>query len=486
MRLAIGALWHQTNTFSPVPTTAGDFNVCGSDADAPTTRGPAILREIVADLAAAAREFPATLVPSLVTGAVSSGTVPSDTFELLIDKLSETLARVDGPLDGVILCLSGGLVVADDDDGDAAVVERARRALGSGVKVGVVVGPYANLTQRLVDAADIVIGLGHGGEDARKRLARMLATFAARKLPPSRLVKLPLLVPPAVVDSPAFAELLDHARAARAAPGVIEAFVTSGFPFADVSHAGASILAYADNQDQATRVADAVADATWTARAGLTADTVNVEIAVHSAMAAATESALLLDSGDDPSTGGPGDGTALLWALLDLGADRAFLGVLHDPSAVAQAMAAGPRCRVRLSLGAHHDRRHGYPVEIDATVVRLVDGPTVQHDRAGHGRDDRPGRMALIRASGRHGGEVEILIGERRLESVEPSLLARLGVDLSDYRLVAIKGNASDIRALGQMGSPAFQVATPGVTVPIFEFYDFRKLPRPVFPLDPI
>ena len=485
MRLAFGGLWHQTNTFSPVRTTPEDFIRLPEDESRAPCSGPLAFRQTVRAIRAAAHATGTTLVSILVAGAQSSGVVSAGMFDGLVGAMVNELGATTARIDGVILCLSGGLVTETDDDGDATVVERVRHVIGADVPFGVILGPSANLSPRLVGAADVVVALDGNGDDDRARLSAMLAALSTGRRSFPELVKVSLLLPPAATDSPEFDDLRGRARSLRSTAGVADVAVTAGFPFADVAHAGAGVLVYADDAARAARAASDLAGAVWSARAMLAAPVTNLEIAVHLAMDARSGTTLLLDTGDDPGMGGPGDGTALLWALLDLGVERAVLGFFHDPAVVAQAIAAGPRNRLRLAIGGRHDRRHGYPIEIDATVTRISDGKlSLAADDASRGAPF--GRIAIVRANGRHGGEVDILVSERRLGFADPALFSQLGVDLTTFPVVAVKGGSWARRAFERLGMHVIQVATPGVTVPDFEFYDFHKIPRPIFPLDPI
>ncbi|HET9015352.1 MAG TPA: MlrC C-terminal domain-containing protein, partial [Thermomicrobiaceae bacterium] len=242
---------------------------------------------------------------------------------------------------------------------------------------------------------------------------------------------------------------------------------------------GASVLVYALDERLATRVARSLADDVWARRDGLVASPLNVEVAVHAAMLADTGTTLLLDTGDDPLLGGPADGTALLWALLDLGARQAIVAPLHDPAALARAVSAGPRAKVTLEMGARADRRHGYPITADVEVERITEAP-VGSVEAG------TARVAVVRAPGRHDGEVRILLTERRLVVDGPGLLETLGLDVEGSRIVGVKGGEAARRGFAPTLARSIEVATPGSTVPVLSHHGYLRLRRPIFPLDPL
>ena len=61
---------------------------------------------------------------------------------------------------------------------------------------------------------------------------------------------------------------------------------------------------------------------------------------------------LLADTQDNPGVGGSADTTGLLRAMLDERAERAVLGVLHDPDAALAAHQAGVGHDITIGLGA--------------------------------------------------------------------------------------------------------------------------------------
>ena len=63
-----------------------------------------------------------------------------------------------GPVDGVLLALHGAMVTERDRDGDALLLEAARRVVGTEMPIVSTLDLHANISQRMVDAADVLIG----------------------------------------------------------------------------------------------------------------------------------------------------------------------------------------------------------------------------------------------------------------------------------------------------------------------------------------
>src|SRR5437763_3262058 len=116
MRVAIGQLWQETNTFNPLATTFADFEAFGvyegDDlvARMERTNEPGGFIQSL-------REWPER--PQIVGlarfAAWPSGPVTADVIDRLIGRMVELL-RQAGPVDAVLLALHGSLVAANGPD----------------------------------------------------------------------------------------------------------------------------------------------------------------------------------------------------------------------------------------------------------------------------------------------------------------------------------------------------------------------------------
>lgn len=494
MRLAIGAISHETNTFSKIPTTIESFErhrYAEGDAIIDTyqdTETP------IGGFIDGANERGITLVPTLAAYALSSGIVAGDALETLTDRLRDRLTAVRGQIDGLLLDLHGALVSDSAAGGDAYILQRLRDLLGRDFPIGVVFDSHANLTPAMVSLPTILTGydcdphidMHERGVEAVELLR---ATIEDSTQPVRVLRKLPILAPlPAQNHArPVMADLLAIAHGMEADPRVLNVTIAGGFPFADVPQAGLSV-AVTTNGDRplADDLAGRLAALVWNRRHEFLVPVVNIEEAVHHAMSATRGPVVLADLGDSPGAGAPGDGTGLLWALLDLGARNAALGLITDPEAVDQIARAGVGEQVTLDLGGKMDRRHGYPVQVEARVERITDGRFRRGGQVGGGLEVDLGRTAVISATGRHEGSVEIIVCERRAQPDDLALFRGVGIEPTRKRIIVVKSNVQFRATFDAIASEVIEVETPGVTTPDFDFFAFQHVHRPIFPLDEI
>src|SRR5699024_6197078 len=117
---------------------------------------------------------------------------------------------------------------------------------------------------------------------------------------------------------------------------------------------------------------------------------------------------VLVDIGDNPWTGGPGDSVELLRFLLDQGTTNAVLALISDPEAVQCCIQSGPGNTVSLHLGAKRDRLHGDPILISAYIRLISNGHYVNEGPMMAGVPVELGPTTLVVVEG-----VEVLVTTR-------------------------------------------------------------------------
>src|SRR5690242_3129801 len=110
MRVAVGQLWQETNTFNPLPTTRADFEAFG------VLRGPEVVERMADtnELGGFIQSLRAWPRPVEIVGlarlpAWPAGRATHETFRWLLDELTAAL-RNALPVDAVLLALHGALV----------------------------------------------------------------------------------------------------------------------------------------------------------------------------------------------------------------------------------------------------------------------------------------------------------------------------------------------------------------------------------------
>ena len=160
-RIALGGIWHETNTFSPIATDLAAFR------DRSLLTGDAILAQgagtagVLGGVLAATAEHGADLIPTLFAAAMPGGIVTREAHQALRARLLERLspARLGPwPLAGVILVLHGAMVAEDEPDVEGALLRDVRASIGPRVPLVAILDFHANISVAMAANADILLG----------------------------------------------------------------------------------------------------------------------------------------------------------------------------------------------------------------------------------------------------------------------------------------------------------------------------------------
>jgi microcystin degradation protein MlrC len=475
LRIGVGGLWHETNTFVPGRTRLSDFEEYGL-AD-----GPLAVREA---LAGTGTEVGGTLeaceslgleaVPFFWAGAVPGPTVSAEAraalWERLLARLEESL-----PLDGLVLSLHGAMVSEDVEDPESDLLAHVRERVDS-IPIAAVLDLHANPGRGLLEGTDLVLAYAtYPHTDAARQAAeatRLLVETIDGELAP--LVtgrRLPLLTCPLVqaTAEPPMADLLALARRLQARPGVARASLLPGYAYADVERLGFAVVVCGED-GPAIAAADELADSVWERRDDFRPALLGLEEAVEHALESAGP-VVLAEVSDNVGGGAPGDATHVLAALLAAGAKGAVV-VLHDPPAVAEAASAGAGAKVELSAGRPS-------VQLRGRVRRVLDAGYRRTGGYMTGSAVGMGRCAIVQVDG-----IEVVLTSRRVMPFDPDHLRAVGIEAAERRILVAKSAIAWRAAFGDVAAEVVYVETPGVCTCRLETLPYRRARRPILPLD--
>lgn len=484
MRVAIGGIYHESNTFFAQPMTIESFAEghlhYGADIPAHWSGTCSEMNGFLEG----AKQHGYEVVPTIMAWGMPSGAVTEGTFERLCDDLISRL-KAALPVDGVLLSLHGALVSEKYLDGDGEILHRVRESIGPDVPLIATIDFHANVTAEMVRWPDALIGYDtyphvdqiERGMEAATLLHRMLHERVRPQMALAHRPMLPHILRQGTEKAP-MKDIVEAAHAAEQLPDVFSVSVTAGFPYTDVPRAGLSVIAVAATRDAARTVAESVATMAWMRRTEFLCSVPDPATAVRMAVAYGDGLTVLVDVGDNVGGGTPGDGTVLLAELLLQKAKQALV-LLCDPEAVAACVAAGVRSEIKLKVGGKCDRHHGPPVEISG-VVRMLHSGTYRN--VGPMRDgvlEDQGRTALVDTGG-----VLVVLTERRMPMWNLEQLRSLGIEPTRLRIVVVKAAIAYRAAYAPIAAHIIEVDTPGLTAADVRRFPYQRLERPIFPLD--
>ncbi len=500
-RVALGGIMLESNAFAP-PASEADFrarcNLTGNALMAEARRSPStVAREMSAFVQTMDLLGPWTSIPTLLTDTEPKGPVDQAFFRATVDAIVTGIAAAL-PLDAVYLSQHGAMVASEDHDPDGELIERVRQAVGPDVAIVVTLDLHANVSDRMVAAADILIGyqtnphvdMAERGEEAalatRTLLSGVKARAAFRRLP---------LFPPTVTlltaEGP-YGRAIDYAQRRKRETGgtILNVSILGGFAFSDSPKCGLSIVVTArDEQAEADALADELAEKVWSWRQEFQKPLTALDDAVALAVARGRDPSLpatiVAEVADNPGGGAGGNTTWLLAALVEAGARSVLMGSFVDSALAGEAheLGIGGRFQARFNRAGETEQAKEFAAA--ARVVALADGDIV--GRLGIYKDSqlRLGPAALLEIGGE--GGVQVAVISDRQQTADPLFFEQFGIDIGAARTVCVKSRGHFRAGFAPWFGPAqvIEVDTPGLTSPVLSRFDWRHLPRPVFPLDP-
>ncbi|MBM3523758.1 MAG: M81 family metallopeptidase, partial [Alphaproteobacteria bacterium] len=346
---------------------------------------------------------------------------------------------------------------------------------------------HANITQRMIDQSTAIVGhrtQPHDPPDTGRIGAELLIRIVAGEVKPvTAWRKIPMITHQEqfLTSRHPMKTWFDRARTMEAADKrVLQASNYPMQPWLDVAEGGWATIVVTDNdQALAERLADELADLAWSMREVFQVrEAVSIDDAVRRADAAPRGVVVLSDTGDTVFGGSAGDSNLILESILRLGIKSKAIIPLIEPPTVARLVAAGEGARVTLPIGGHLATRFFKPLEVTG-IVRRIGGGIIQAGE--HQAECDMGQVAVFEV-----GPVTMLVSELRgVAGNIPSAYRAFGVEPRDYKMAVLK-TASNFQYFASITSEVIRVDTIGPGQSQVETLPWRRVPRPIFPLDPI
>ncbi len=425
------------------------------------------------------------LLPTMSAASVSGGAIPTTVLKRLIDEIVSSIETVasQNKVDAVYMCLHGAMAGETEDDPEGLLVEKVQAIVGD-VPLVASIDLHAILTDRMLELIDVVVPFHtypHVDQyETGQRAADCLLKLLEGGVSPEMVaVPLPLLVrgDELITETGKYGEAIRMCQEIEASASGLSAGVNIGNAFTDVPELRTNVLVVRDgNRDQAEDDARRIAQFMWTNRELFKAELISVSDSIE---VARDNPGLTVfsDAADATASGASGDSNEILKALVASDFDGRCLVPLVDQPAVQQAVDEGEGAVVQLALGGSLDPGRFTPLELEVEVLRIYDGHfTYENGLAGFG-----GRVVIVRYR-----NIDILLVQRSLFFVGQDVFKSHGCDPADYRIVVVKSPNGFRPYYDSIASKICAVDVIGSTSANLQSLPYRKVARPVFPLDEV
>ena len=499
MRVVIARMQHETNTFSPVPTPLAAF---GTGNGVGPYRG-AQAREVMSGSRVAMGAFlklcaerGCEVITPLAAMAYPSAAVEASAYTHMCDTIC---AAIEAGCDAILLDLHGAMVAENSDDGEGDLLERIR-AIAPHTPLAVALDLHANVSRKIARNADIIVGfktyphidMYETGEHA----GRLLFDMVDGKIEPViGFAHAHVLAQTLEMNTNlgAMRQALEGAKWRERDAGILACSVFGGFPQADTPDAGMSVVVVADGKRTgsaalAQRTAEWGADFLWSRRAAFIFRQVplaaSIELARKAAAKADGKPVILMDHGDNLMSGGTCDTVDVLGAALAAGFEGIVVGPTCDPQAVARMLAAGVGADITLLLGnktpmPRIGRRSPKPLKLSGRVRMISDGQYVVSGPIFTGDRMFMGATAVLDT-----GAAQILVTSQAQEPLDIGCFEVVGIDPRRARFLVLKSRMYFRPVFEPMAAAVVPCASVGVTSSDNAIFGFKKVKRPLYPLD--
>ncbi len=454
MRIAVAGFQHETNRFSPIPTTLDDF--VRQDGWPGLTRGTEIF-DVFPEMNIPLGGFldygrdHFDIVPILWASAEPGGLVEDDAFEeicaLILDKIEQTSA-----LDGIYLDLHGAMVTQSQDDAEGILLRRLQNLTEMTVPVVASLDLHANMTREMFACTSLLtvfrtyphLDMAQTGRRAGLLIHELLETKAEVC---GAFGQIPLLLPlqsQCTDFEPAksiYAMLPQHISLRS---GHQE--IAMGFPASDIYDCGPAAVAYSSGRRDGARQAEAAVKRIKNAFSQ-TQDQFQIPLyrpdeAVQKVAGKPPQSkpTLLADVQDNCGAGATSDTTELLHALVRHGIKNCAVAALYDKETVSAAHRTG--------LGGVFEGLLGGKISPDQNpafagkfrVIALSNGVFEFTGEMMRGVTANIGPAAAIEILDPD-SDICVVVTSERIQCLDQAILSHLGIDCAAKSVLALKSS---------------------------------------------
>ena len=483
MKILIAEFLQETNTFSPITCGIEMFKanqyIEGSDIFSDIAGKQTELNGFIDVL----NDNEAQIIPSIFASSISGGPVEMSVYETVTSRIIADIERYKP--EGILLAMHGAMVLTDDDDATGRLLSDVRKTAGKDTVIGVTLDLHANITKRMIENAEIMIGYHtypHVDlyETGKKTAKLVIMTLNGQVNPVMSASKVPAILPAeaCMTDNYPARYIMNSMRETE--EKTLSASVFLMQPWLDLKDIGCTCVVITDNDpNKADELAAELADKIWELRHEFKVDLVLLESAFLIAAEKKTQHPVIFaDSADSPSAGSPGDSSAIIKYIVENDIDMKVLVNVVDAETAKQARQIGVGNEGKFRVGAKLGTKFYSPVDITAQVLYCAEHEFRFKGPMYTGKRFDIGMTAVLKVKNTY-----IVVMENSADNCDPELYRSLGFSLDDFDIVVVKsanGFRSPYKGLFEQ---AVIVDTPGASSANLKSLPFENQERAVYPM---
>ncbi|MBR4305102.1 MAG: M81 family metallopeptidase [Clostridia bacterium] len=488
MKIVAGGLEHETNSFSNISADLNHVQRIMSVGD-DYVRGCTGVRCMMGGFIDECRELGITLKAASKVTITPCAPTQKDAYEYFRDLFVEQMwqEHLASPIDAIALNIHGAAMADGYPDLESDLLEKLRERFGSDMPIGMVLDLHGNITPRMLELSDVIVGYKEYPHTDTYDAARLVIKLLHEMVVGGKrfymsLTQLPWHLAPAfgVTLSGAACDVKEFAASCVSAdPALRDVTFFHGFPYADFDQAGVSVTAVAETREAADKASKAVADYAWSRRHDFATPVYSAQQALELAQNS-PKPVVINESSDNPGGGTPGDGTHLLREMIERDLPRSAYGFIRDPEVVRQAVAAGVGNTIDCRLGGKTDSFHGEPIELKGAYIKTIsDGVYINKNPMGAGGVRKMGTTVLLQV-----GNVSIVVGTNRQQTLDDGPFRVVGIDWQDMDVLALKSAQHFKGWWNTRAKTVIPCDSPGIQCADLTVFEYKHLNTGYYPLE--
>jgi len=349
------------------------------------------------------------------------------------------------------------------------------------VPIGAGLDAHAHLSQKMVDAADILVFMKEWPHIdvplTIENAFRLTAKVAEGRIKPHMAVwDCRMIAPYHTLEDPVKA-LVDEMKAVEGHDDVLSVSLIHGFWHADVPDMGSKMLVITDDApEKGATLAERLGRWLFEMRGRTHPRYLTLEEGLDVIESSNAHPVVVGDLGDISGGGAPGDATFILQGLIRRGISSAALAYIWDPQSIDQAMEAGDGAVIELQIGGRTCPASGEPVRLQCTVTGIFPNHRFEED---DGSVTRVGDVAVV-----HAGGIDITLARERISALSSKHFDTVGIDARSKDVLVVKSANNFYAGFEAIAGKIIYLDAGGVTGGKITDLEFTRIRRPMWPFD--
>ena len=472
-RIAIAGLAIESSTFSPAKTVEEDFKArVGTDV---FTFYPFLSKDSI-------NRNKAEWIPTIRGHALPGGIVTKEAYESLVNK-TLTMLKKNMPYDGLFFDIHGAMSVEEIDDPEGDFIKKIRNVIGYETLISTSMDLHGNVSVELAEETDLItcyrMAPHEDALESKKRaVENLLERLESKKGKPlyKARIEVPILLPGEKTSTriEPGKSLYAKVNPITKSPGIIDAGIWLGYPWADEPRNHGVIMVTGDNKNAVGQAAEYLAESFWNVKDEFefVAPVASLDESLNLALKSKEIPYIISDMGDNPTAGGAGDVT---WTLREILKREEFINnngpsviyaSIPGPELTKKAIEIGVGNEVEALVGAQIDNRYSPPIKIKGKITAIKHG-------------DKYAETEVVVQC----GSIKIIVTKKRKPYHKLSDFTELNINPNESDIIIVKIGYL-VPELYNINKGWTMALTPGGVDQDLDRLDYKRIKRPMFPLD--